>query len=57
MNQKPSTNFGRLRKIRPDLIGSIGSSIVRVRDCRSEVEDAGVARGSSLATRGGSRVC
>ena len=37
--QKPSTNFKKSRKIRPDLIRMISSSIVWTRNCLPEVKD------------------
>jgi hypothetical protein len=57
VDQKPSTNFGRLRKIRSDFMETIHSGIVRAWDYRLEVEDATVAHGSSLAAREGNRLC
>lgn len=57
MDKKSSTNFLRTRKIRPNLIGKIGSSIIQAWDCYPEVKDATKARGSVFAMRGGCRGC
>ena len=45
MDPKPSTNFGRSRKIRSNLMGRIGSWIVRAWDYLPEVEGGNVRGG------------